>query len=223
MARSVVLKGAPRCVGCLLPPRWCICAGQHRVRSPLAVDVLMHHMEAHRPSSTGHLIGRCVADARLHFHRPDRMPTRAEVMRPARELWILHPLGEPAPADVDPERVPVVLVDGSWKQALEMVRAVGFWGRCVSLPMTGESRYWLRTQQGAGQFSTIEALLHLWRHLGLERPHAELRAQFELHVFASLCARGRKALAAEFLAGSPARTAYPELLAHVAEKRPRED
>lgn len=223
MARSVVLKGAPRCEGCLLPPRWCICAGLRPVECPLAVDVLMHHMEAHRPSSTGHLIGRCVAGARLHFHRADRMPSRTEVARPGRELWILHPLGEPLPADAAPEQVQVLLIDGSWKQALEMVRAAGPWGRCVGLPMTGESRYWLRTQQGPGQFSTIEALLHLWQRLGLERAHAELRAQFELHVFASLCARGRKELAAEFLAGSPARTAFPELLAQLAEKRPRVD
>ena len=206
-----------------MPPRWCICAGLRPVDCPLAVDVLMHHMEAHRPSSTGHLIGRSVADARLHLCRPDRIPARAEVVRPGRELWILHPLGEPAPADAVPERMQVLLIDGSWKQALEMVRGVSAWGRCVSLPMKGESRYWLRAQQGPGQFSTIEALLHLWRHLGLERPYTELRAQFELHVFASLCARGQKARAMDYLADSPVREAFPELLARLAEKRPRVD
>lgn len=220
MARSVVLNGAPRCERCQLPPRWCICAGLQSVESPLAVDVLMHPMESYRPSSTGHLIQRTVQGARQHVYRQGRLLTRGEVARPDRELWVLHPLGEALPTSADPARVQVLLIDGSWKQALEMNRSVGAWGRCVSLPIQGVSRYWLRAQQGAGQFSTIEALLFLLKALGLTAAHTQLEAQFELHVYAGLCARGRKADAVRYLADSPARTAFPELLAQLAEKRP---
>jgi DTW domain-containing protein YfiP len=220
MARSVVLNGAPRCERCQLPPRWCICAGLQSMASPLAVDVLMHHMESYRPSSTGHLIQRTVQGARQHVYRQERLLARSEVVRPDRELWVLHPLGEDLPAEVDPARVQVLLIDGSWKQALEMTRSVRSWGRCVSLPMQGASRYWLRAQQGSGQFSTIEALLFLLKALGLTSAHAQLEAQFELHVYAGLCARGRKADAVRYLANSPARAAFPELLAQLAEKRP---
>ena len=220
MARSVVLKGAPRCRGCQLPPRWCVCAGLRTVDSALQVDVLMHHMEAHRPSSTGHLIKRVMPQTGQHQYRIDRPLTPAEVVKTGRELWILHPLGEPLPAGAAPEKVQVLLLDGSWKQALEMQRSVHSWGRPVSLPMIGESRYWLRAQQGAQQFSTIEALMFLLAALGLPEAGARLREQFELHVYAGLCARGKKAAAAEFLANSPARTAFPELIAKLAEKRP---
>jgi len=220
MARSVVLKGAPRCHRCQLPPRWCVCAGLRTVDCALQVDVLMHHMEAHRPSSTGHLIKRVMPQSGQHQYRIDRPLTAAEVVRPDRELWILHPLGEPLPASVAPEKVQVLLLDGSWKQALEMQRSVLSWGRPVSLPMTGESRYWLRAQQGEQQFSTVEALLFLLAALGLAEAEARLREQFELHVYAGLCARGKKAAAAEFLANSPAKVAFPELIAKLAEKRP---
>lgn len=220
MARSVVLKGSPRCERCQLPPRWCICAGLHSVKCSLAVDVLMHHMEAYRPSSTGHFIKRVMPDSRQHIFRPERMPARHEVARPDRELWVLHPLGEALPPQADPARIQVLLIDGSWKQALEMTRSVRSWGRCVNLPMQGASRYWLRAQQGAGQFSTIEALLFLLKALGLTVEHAQLQAQFELQVYAGLCARGRKADAVQYLADSPARAAFPELLARLAEKRP---
>jgi DTW domain-containing protein YfiP len=220
MARSVVLKGAPRCGRCQLPPRWCICAGLQSVECPLAVDVLMHHMESYRPSSTGHLIKRVMPGSRQHIYRQERMPARNEVARPDRELWVLHPLGEPMLVPANPTRLQVLLIDGSWKQALEMNRRVGSWGRCVSLPMPGASRYWLRAQQGAGQFSTIEALLFLLKALGLTAAHGQLEAQFELHVYAGLCARGRKADALRYLADSPARAAFPELLARLAEKRP---
>ena len=50
-----------------------------------------------------------------------------------------------------------------------------------------------------------------------------LDRQFELHVYASLCARGKKAAAQEFLQTSPIRTAFPELLTRLADKRPREE
>jgi DTW domain-containing protein YfiP len=190
------------------------------VECPLAVDVLMHHMESYRPSSTGHLIKRVIPDSRQHIYRQDRMPPRPDVARPDRELWVLHPLGEPMPLLADPAQLQVVLIDGSWKQALEMNRRVGSWGRCVSLPMPGASRYWLRAQQGAGHCSTIEALLLLLKALGLTATHTQLAAQFELHVYAGLCARGRKADAVRYLADSPVRAAFPGLLARLAEKRP---
>lgn len=199
-----------------------MCGALQPVALPLAVDVLMHAEEAHRPSSTGHLIDRVVPHTRLHPIGRGGRPDRAAVTRPDRELWVLHPLGDPLPTDADPARVQVLLLDGSWKQALEMLRVTGPWGRRVALPMTGPSRYWLRVQQGTRQFSTVEALIFLLRAIGLGAEAAALDRQFELHVYASLCARGKKAAAQEFLRDSPIRAAFPELLAQLAEKRPRE-
>lgn len=222
MPRSVVRNGAPRCGRCLLPPRWCVCAGLRPIALPLAVDILMHPEEAHRPSSTGHLIDRVVPGTRVHRIGRAGLPARAGIVRPGRELWVLHPLGDPPPADADPAKVQVLLLDGSWRQALEMMRVTGQWGRRVALPMAGTSRYWLRAQQGETQFSTAEALIFLLETLRLDDATAALRQQFELHVYASLCARGKKAAAQEFLQDSPIRNAFPGLLAQLAEKRPRE-
>lgn len=222
MARSVVLNQSPRCGRCQLPPRWCICAGFRAVDCPVKVDVLMHHMEAWRPSSTGHLISRVIPTANLHLYRRERPLDPAAILAPGRTLWILHPLGEPLPAAEAPADLQVLLLDGTWRQAGEMMRAVEPWGRKVALPMTGESRYWLRTQAGAGKFCTIEALLFLLAALGLEKEHAQLRLQFELHVYAGLCARGAKAKAAEYLAGSPVRAAMPALLDEFARHRARD-
>lgn len=222
MARSVVLNQSPRCGRCQLPPRWCICAGFRAVDCPVKVDVLMHHMEAWRPSSTGHLISRVIPTANLHLYRRERPLDPAAILAPGRTLWILHPLGEPLPAAEAPADLQVLLLDGTWRQAGEMMRAVEPWGRKVALPMTGESRYWLRTQAGAGKFCTIEALLFLLAALGLEKEHAQLRLQFELHVYAGLCARGAKAKAADYLAGSPVRAAMPALLDEFARHRARD-
>lgn len=216
MARSVVLKQTPRCPGCQLAPRWCICAGLREVTSPLRVDVLQHFMESYRPSSTGHLLQRVMPGAGRHIFRAERPIALADIAQPGRELWILHPNGEPLPASANPASLQVLLLDGSWVQAAEMARLTGSWGRRVCLPMTGQSRYWLRAQSGTGRFSTAEALLFLLGALGLHDAQAQLRVQFELHVYASLCARGHKQRAADYLVDSPISAALPEVLEKLA-------
>lgn len=219
--RSVVLKSSARCPRCQLPLRWCVCAAHRGVASPLQVDVLVHHRERHRPSSTGNLIHRVVLGSRHHEWRRERQLTAAEIRIGGRELWILHPHGEPAPGGATPEQVQLLLLDGSWREASAMAQEVRGWGRLVGLPMHGESRYWLRSQADANRFSTVEALMFLFDHFHLRSAHEELRLQFELHVYASLRARGQKASAGEFLATSPIMEVFGELIAQLDVRRPR--
>lgn len=221
MSRSVVLGKNPRCERCRYAERWCICDGFQATDCPLGVDVLIHHREYWRPTSTGRLINRVIPSSRGHVFRHDLPLNRAAIVRPDRTLWILHPLGEPLPAGAPPAGLQVLLLDGSWREAARMMHGVEGWGRLVSLPMSGPSRYLLRDQQGAGMYSTAESLLFLLAALGLTDQHAQLRLQFELHVYAGLRARGEKAAAEKFLAESPVREAFPELLEKLNERRPR--
>ena len=231
MARSVVLQGTRRCERCELPPRWCVCAAQRVEACPIHVDVLQHALEAHRPSSTGNLIPRVVEGARVHLYRRERPLVREEIVRAeAEELWILHPNGEEVPelagggaARVGGRKLQVLLLDASWAQAGGMLAQVQDWGRRVRLPMAGRSRYALRAQNGDGRFSTFEALLFLLEARGEAEAAAKLRVQFELHVYAGLCSRGRKADAEAYLAESPARDACPDVIAEFARKRPNPD
>jgi DTW domain-containing protein YfiP len=218
--RSVVLKSAPRCPRCQLRPRWCICEAQRDIAVPLAVDLLVHHREQYRPSSTGSLITRVVPAARQHFWRRERRMTAGEVRIPGRELWMLHPRGEPMPAAADPAAVQILLLDGSWRETTAMAQEIGGWGRTVSLPAIGESRYWLRDQTDDRRFSTAEALMFLLDAFGLKESADALQLQFELHVYASLRARGHKELAAKYLVGSPVTREFPELLARLDQRRP---
>lgn len=237
-ARSVVFRGTPRCPHCQIAPRWCICGGTRQVALPFGVDVLMHNGEAHKPTSTGSLIRRIVTGARqIDYHnqrlprREDAYPTPAEAGADDQRLWVLHPRGNPI-EDVLRDRPPgkngfenlrVLLIDGTWAQANDMLRHVDGWGRKVSLPpsaLRGESRYWLRAQHHPGHFSTIEALMGLLDALGCGREHDELRAQFELHVYACLLARGQKTRAAAFLHDSPIAGKMPELIAKLNTQKP---
>ena len=106
----------------------------------------------------------------------------------------------------------MLLLDGSWREAARMSLVTATWGRLVRLPMSGPSRYGLREHQQEGKYSTMEALLFLLTAFGLSTEANQLQLQFELHVYAGLRARGAKAAAEEFLAASPIRAAFPELL-----------
>lgn len=218
----MITPESPRCPGCSLPPRWCVCEGVRVVDCGVKVDVLMHRFELYRPSSTGHLLKRVVKHADIHLYGHDRQPQRESIGQAGKQLWVLHPLGDPMPTDQRPEEVQVLLLDGTWRQAGDLMRSVEGWGRKVALPMTGESRYWLRNQAGAGKFCTAEALIFLLGALGLKAARDELNLQFELHVYGGLCARGAKARAAEFLAESPVRAAYPALLERLSRQRSRD-
>lgn len=220
MPRSVVSRPGPRCPGCRMPPRWCICEGLRPLACPLGIDILMHFCEANRPSSTGHLLHRLIPDSRIHIGGGGRQPDCFQILRPGKTLWILHPRGELPPPDAVPENLQVLLIDGSWKQAADLMRSAHPLGKTIRLPMSGGSRYWLRAQQDEGKFSTIEALLFLLSTLGLHREEQQLRLEFELHVYAGLLARGRPPDARRFLVDSPIRTAFPDLVARLDPWRP---
>ncbi|MFM8892690.1 MAG: DTW domain-containing protein [Planctomycetia bacterium] len=212
MGRSVVRAGATRCPGCRLPPRWCVCGHIPPVATNLRVHVLIHRHEHDKPSSTGRLVTRVVAAAVCHvYQRANRFlpasgfpPRRPE---PAGELWILHPTGAPLP-----ERVPagalapdLLLLDGTWRQAGEMLRSVEGLGRCYRLPEAAAepSRFWLRDQSGPDRLSTAESLAAAFTSLGDDEAARRLRLHFELHVYVTLLARGRRDMAERYLGLSP--------------------
>jgi len=218
--RSVIRRPTVRCPVCLLPPRWCICEAQRDIICPLQIDLLTHQRELTRPSSTGNLIKRLLRTTQQHSWRSDQPLTEAAVVTPGHELWVLHPSGEPLPTRYELNSAQVLLLDGSWSEATAMSSQVAQWGRLVSLPMQGDSRFWLRAQQDGGRFSTVEALMFLLEAVGLTAVSEELRIQFELHVYAGLRARGRTDLAEEFLAGSVIKTALVDFLVDLHKRRP---
>lgn len=220
MTRSVVLNATARCARCSLTPRWCLCAAHADIQAPFDLALLTHKREMFRPSSTGNLITRLFPAAQRHVWYPEKPLTRAQVVAPDREVWVLHPNGLPAPVTARPEGVQVLMLDGSWSESAGMARTVSSWGKLVQLPLSGSSRFWLRAKQEGGRYSTAEALLFLLEVFGLKEQGAALRAQFELHVYANLRARGNADLAAEFLQDSVIGSALPEFLAQLQARRP---
>jgi DTW domain-containing protein len=243
MGRSVVLAGAVRCPRCSLPPRWCTCDMLPPVETQLTVQVLIHRLEQCRPSSTGKLVGRAVAGATCHvYQRGNRFfPATgypADALETGRELWVLHPSGDPMPEPAKrgrssflPSRekscVPfltpaVLLLDGSWRQAGEMLASMHGRGRCVRLPAAATSepsRYWLRDQAKPEQLCTAEALMGVLKAAGEPEAAQKLRLHFELHVYATLLVRGHRELAERYLGHSPLLTEAPDALDRLHARR----
>ena len=221
--RSVIRRRSTRCPRCQLTVRWCVCEAEESIHTELALTLLTHPRESSRPTSSGNLIKR-VFDGCTQVHWDFRQPpAQADVAVSGREMWILHPQGDPMPANPDPAKLQIALIDGAWTEAATVAKSVKDWGRLVRLPMSGESRYWLRTKQDAERFSTAEALMFFLRELGLAEAEAKLRSQFELMVYAALRARGRVDLASAFLEASVLNESMPEQLAQLQERRPRND
>lgn len=226
VSRSVVLAGTARCGGCQLPPRWCVCHALPPVESPVRVSVVQHRREQWRPSSTGSLVGRVVTGSHVTvFHRSlNRSEVPGLQDTAGHAPWILHPQGEPIGALVAPATsLPapaVILIDGSWTEATQMLQLVQHWGRPVRLNLGARSRYWLRNQKGDGNLSTAEALIGLYESLGLAEAADGLRWHLELRVYVGLRSRGRKAEAEDYLAQSPIRTRLAPFLERLHERRP---
>lgn len=200
-----------------------------RVDTRLAVHLLIHRHEQAKPSSTGTLVSRVVTGAACHpYQRANRFfPAAglpAAALAPGQTLWVLHPRGEPWPAELDAHsdsqssRTPILLLDGTWRQAGEMLRSLEGRNppvRCVRLPdsAAAPSRYWLRDQPAPLQLSTAEALMAVFRSAGEHEADRRMRLHFELHVYATLLARGRRELAERYLGHSPLLTEAPDALA----------
>jgi DTW domain-containing protein YfiP len=65
------------------------------------------------------------------------------------------------------------------------------------------SRYWLRDQPAPGHLSTAEALVGILQTVGDPGAARRLRLHFELHVYATLLARGKREMAERYLGHSP--------------------
>lgn len=220
--RSVVLAGAPRCPWCALPPRYCVCGLLPTVDARPAIHVLIHRHEQSKPSSTGRLVIRAVRGAACHvFRRPTPRAAGTGFPVDGPQPWILHPRGEPLPTDSLPPGGLLVL-DGTWRQAGELLRSVAGRGRCVRLPdhATDEpSRYWLRDQAESSRISSAEALIAALRAMGDATAASGLLLHLELFVHAALLSRGKREMAERYLGGSPLPTAAPEALARLHARR----
>jgi DTW domain-containing protein YfiP len=125
------------CVACRLRLAVCICGSAPRLHLATRVVMVIHAVEWRRPTNTGHLTRLALANSEIRVHGLHRRPVSSDdIDSTSPSTLVLYP-GRGADA-LTPETLaelprPLTLLvpDGTWMQAKNMMRRV---------PMLGEAR-----------------------------------------------------------------------------------
>lgn len=172
MARSL-------CPRCQRPQTTCLCAAVHTARHQVQVLILMHPLEQHQAKGTARLLHLCLAHSRVivgEAFAPDalaralaeswddadrRAPRRAVLLYPPSPPGAPCPLPPPLPEAwlAAPERLRLVVLDGTWRKTRRMLWANPALQALPRLALQDmpASRYSIRKAHAPHQRSTLEA------------------------------------------------------------------
>lgn len=157
----------PVCARCRRPATVCYCAALPTLETRTRVVILQHPREREMAIGTARMASLCLPAARLHvgIRWDASAPLREALADPARPPILLYP--GPGARDIlaDPPAGPVtlVVVDGTWSQAKNVVRdnpvlrALPRYDFVAPEP----TRYRIRKEPRPDYVSTIEALMHV--------------------------------------------------------------
>jgi DTW domain-containing protein YfiP len=154
----------------------CICGLLPRIETRTRVVLIVHQLEAVKPTNTGLLAARCLPSSTVVYRgrapgggadagtapTPDFSAAVAAAAAGARPLVLFpHPAATPL-EDWRGRAEPIVLVvpDGTWAQATRMYGRLSSRAgdlECVSLPASGDGRR-MRTASAPHQLATLEAV-----------------------------------------------------------------
>jgi DTW domain-containing protein len=194
-----------RCEGCRLHRSLCICALIPRVMTRTRVVLLVHQLEANKPTSTGLLASQCLANGEVAYRGrspseregaaadPSHMFDSIRAASVGRRPLLLYPSDDAIPLEqVQPEPLPVLLVvpDGTWRQGARtrahVSRRLGI--PCVRVESGGADGRRLRVPTRSGRLATVEALAAALRML--EGPEAGPAVEAALlRIYRVMCDR----------------------------------
>lgn len=213
----------PRCPHCHRALRTCVCALAQAVAHQVEVLILMHPMEVHEAKGTGHLLHLCLPHSRVMVgeefdaaeleqalyggwaswaSRADSAPRHSLLLYPdtaqqdaALGLAAASPL--PLPWPQPPERLRLVVIDGTWRKSRKMLYLNPALQALPRLPLQNveDSGYAIRKAHLPGQLSSFEAAaqalaqLHNWSADGVA--NATLHEVFKQFVAQQLQLRQR--------------------------------
>jgi DTW domain-containing protein len=173
------------------------------------VVLLLHQLEARKPTNTGRFALRCLPNSELAVRgRPGEVGPAGMAVDPRQvPAWLAEAESQPVLLFPHPEALPLadfrahprpltlVVPDGTWSQAVRARRRVPGLADvpCVCLPAGLVSTYRLRHEPRPGRLSTLEAIAHA---LGILEGPAVAEALLDIHRLAverTLFIKGRLA------------------------------
>lgn len=177
LARSLkpfVARGSrlARCTQCRLAPSHCLCGMRPQVAARSRVCLLMHDIEALKPSNTGWLIADLLQDTQAFcWSRTAVDQALLDLLEdPAHQPYVVFPgeyaapervvqqVATPADGASAPRRPLFILLDATWTEARKMFRKSPYLERFPVLSLTPEqqSRYRLRRSTRGEHLCTAE-------------------------------------------------------------------
>lgn len=199
-----------RCPECRVPRAHCLCAWRPRVAARAGVCLLMHDIEALKPSNTGWLVADVVPDTfAFAWTRTEVDPRLLELLGDARwQPYVVFPSEAAAPERIveslersegvkrEPPRPLFVLFDATWPEASRMFRKSPYLDHFPVLGVRSEptgrpptSRYRLRRAVRPGQLCTAEAAARCLALAGDARAAGALDAWLDVFIARSMAAR----------------------------------
>jgi len=186
------------CTTCRLHELLCICGLVPTLRTRTRLLLVVTSVEAAKPSNTGKLAARCLASGSVQIIRKGSGPRKPPVIELGELPLVLFPAPDARPITEyagSPQRIALIVPDGSWSQAREMQQHGPLRHHaCVTLPSLGPSEYRLRAEPQVGGLATFEAIARALRILegdsGAEIERAMLDV-FRVMVERTLWYRGK--------------------------------
>ena len=187
-----------RCPTCHMHNTLCVCPLVPTLTTRTRLALLVHYREARKPTNTGQLAARCLANSQVgivgDLGRPLTLPLWLEDEQPV----LLFPAEDAAPLHTFATcKKPIVLIvpDGNWRQAGKMRQRVFGLAEvpCALLPQGLATSYRLRAEPRAGGLATMEAIAYALGVLeGAAGPHIqqEMMKVFRIMVERTLWLRG---------------------------------
>jgi DTW domain-containing protein len=210
LARSVkpfVARGSKtiRCPSCRLAASHCLCAWRPRVEAESAVCLLMHDVEALKPSNTGWLIADVVTDtSAFGWLRTEIDPILPALLSdPQWQPYLVFPGEYAAPervvseVELAPGKRPLfVLLDATWTEARKMFRKSPYLDHLPVLSFKPEqlSRYRLRRSTRGDHLCTAEVAALCLELAGDQRAGDALGAYLDVFSQHYLAAKGQRAI-----------------------------
>lgn len=183
-----------RCTGCLLPARFCLCQEQPHCAAGAVFWLLTHKNEIYKPTNTGRLITRAIADSQVFIWQ--RLQPSAELAACLEDKRffpvVVFPqeqghVGRMLPLEElrlqAAGRVPAfIILDGTWRQARRMFRLSPYLQHLpVAQPNQGrQSDYKLRKATEGHQLCTAEVAIALLHDMQEYAPAHALESYFQL-------------------------------------------
>jgi DTW domain-containing protein len=180
------LKGARRCLQCLMHEPLCICAIIPNIETQTKVVLIVHSREIKKPSNTGGLACKALNNSQVVIRGIKDQPLdQAEIVSPDAQNIFLFPTEESIPIKTwcnsfkNPDKpVRLIVPDGNWSQAARVLRRLpgSSLVQPVNIPIGEPSEYMLRKEplRRPEGMATLEAIA---RTLELLEPGLEIKTR----------------------------------------------